>query len=138
MFAAKNQIGMQKTLLLSWCLRLLAAGILAQTLFFKFSGAEESRYIFTTLGMEPWGRYGAGVSELIAVVLLLVPRTVWLGAPMALGVIAGALFFHLTQLGIEVQGDGGTLFYLALTVFVACLGLVWLHWPEIRSKLWFL
>ena len=129
---------MQKTSLLSWCLRLLAAGILAQTLFFKFSGAEESRYIFTTLGMEPWGRYAVGVSELVAVVLLLLPRTVWLGAPLGLGVIAGALFFHLTVLGIEVQGDGGTLFYLALAVFFSCLGLIWLHWQEIRSKLRFL
>lgn len=116
--------------LLSWFLRIVAAVILGQTLFFKFSGAEESRYIFSTLGMEPWGRYAVGVSELICVVLLLVPRTAWLGSLMGLGVIAGALFFHLTKLGIEVKGDGGTLFYLALAVFVCCAGVAWLHRKE--------
>lgn len=119
--------------LLSWVLRIIAAIILGQTLFFKFSGAEESRYIFSTLGMEPWGRYAAGVSELIAVILLLIPRTAWLGGLMGLGVISGALFFHLTKLGIEVQGDGGTLFYLALAVFVCCAGVVWLHRNDIRA-----
>ena len=116
--------------LLSWFLRIVAAVILGQTLFFKFSGAEESRYIFSTLGMEPWGRYTVGVSELICVALLLVPRTAWLGSLMGLGVIAGALFFHLTKLGIEVKGDGGTLFYLALAVFVCCAGVAWLHRKE--------
>ena len=118
---------------LSWALRLVAAAILGQTLFFKFTGAEESRYIFSTLGMEPWGRYGIGVAELITVGLLLYTPTAWLGSLLGLGVIAGALFFHLTILGIEVQGDGGTLFYLALTVFVACLGLAWLQRAEIRA-----
>lgn len=118
---------------LSWALRIIAAVILGQTLFFKFSGAEESRYIFSTLGMEPWGRYAVGVSELIAVILLLIPRTAGLGGLMGLGVIAGALFLHLTKLGIEVQGDGGTLFYLALAVFVCCAGVVWLHRAEIKA-----
>lgn len=120
---------------LSWALRLLAAIILAQTLFFKFTGAEESQYIFRTIGLEPWGRYAAGVSELVAVVLLLLPRTAALGGLMGLGVMAGALFFHLTILGIEVQGDGGTLFYLALAVFGACLGVVWLHRADLQSLL---
>ena len=118
---------------LSWALRIIAAVILGQTLFFKFSGAEESRYIFSTLGMEPWGRYAAGASELVAVALLLIPRTAGLGGLMGLGVISGALFFHLTKLGIEVQGDGGTLFYLALVVFICCAGVVWLHRKEIRA-----
>ena len=118
---------------LSWALRLLAAVILGQTLFFKFTGAEESRYIFSTLGMEPWGRYGVGVAELITVGLLLYTPTAGLGSLLGLGVIAGALFFHLTILGIEVQGDGGTLFYLALTVFVCCLALAWLQRAEIRA-----
>lgn len=121
--------------LLSWALRLFAAIILAQTLFFKFTGAEESRYIFSAIGMEPWGRYLVGVSELVVVVLLLLPRTVGLGALMGLGVISGALFFHLTILGIEVQGDGGTLFYLALAVFIACLGLVGLYRAELLATL---
>ena len=103
----------------SWILQLIAAAILFQTLFFKFTGAEESIYIFTTLGLEPWGRIGSGVAELIAVVLLLTPRTVPLGAILALGVISGAIVSHLTKLGIAVKGDGGLLFALAIVVFVA-------------------
>ncbi len=109
----------------SRALRLIAAAILLQTLFFKFTGARESVYIFSTLGMEPWGRIGTGVVELIASVLLLVPATVPLGALTALGVISGAIFFHLTRLGIALPavGDHGELFALAVTVFVcsACL-----------------
>jgi hypothetical protein len=103
----------------SWGLQLLAAGILLQTLFFKFTAAEESVYIFTTLGMEPWGRIGSGVAELIAAVLLLVPATAPAGAVLAMGVMAGAIASHLTVLGIEVKGDGGLLFGLAITVFIS-------------------
>src|SRR4051794_7914210 len=87
----------------SWILQLLVAAILAQTLFFKFTAAEESVYIFRRLGMEPWGRIGSGVVELIACVLLLYPRTVPLGAILAAGVISGAIVTHLTKLGIVVQ-----------------------------------
>ncbi len=119
--------------ILSWALRLIAAGILAQTLFFKFTGAAESRYIFSVLGLEPWGRLAVGVAELITVFLLLIPSTAGLGGVLGLGVISGALFAHLTKLGIEVQGDGGLLFYLALIVFVCCLGVVWLHWGQVRG-----
>ena len=108
-------------------LRAVAALILLQTLFFKFTGAEESRYIFTKVGMEPVGRIGSGVAELIAVILLLFPTTVALGAALSMGVMAGALFFHLTVLGIEVQGDGGLLFGLAVTVFVAATVLLFLY-----------
>jgi hypothetical protein len=103
----------------SWILQLLVAGILLQTLFFKFTGAAESVYIFSTLGAEPWGRLGSGVVELFAAILLLVPATTTIGAALALAVITGAILSHLTVLGIEVQGDGGLLFGLALTVFVA-------------------
>ena len=105
--------------IVSWILQLVAAAILFQTLFFKFTGAEESVYIFTKLGMEPWGRIGSGVAELIACILLLVPRTVPLGALLALGVISGAIVSHLTKLGIVVKDDGGLLFGLAVVVFVA-------------------
>jgi len=112
-------------------LRLLAAAILFQTLFFKFTGAEESVYIFSTLHMEPWGRIGSGVAELVACVLLLVPSTVVLGALLSIGVIGGAILSHLTFLGIEVLGDGGLLFLLALTVFAAGAGIVWLRRTEI-------
>jgi hypothetical protein len=103
----------------SWILQLVVAAILFQTLFFKFTAAAESVYIFTTLGLEPWGRIGSGVAELAACVLLLVPRTVALGALLSLGVISGAIVSHLTRLGIVVQDDGGLLFALAVIVFVA-------------------
>ena len=105
----------------SWVFQLLAAIILIQTLYFKFTGAEESIYIFETVGMEPWGRYGSGIVELIAGILLLIPRRAWMGALLGIGVISGAILFHLTTLGIEVMDDGGALFYLAITVFISCL-----------------
>jgi hypothetical protein len=110
----------------SWLLQLTAAGILLQTLFFKFTGAEESVYIFSTVGhftglpgVEPWGRIGSGVVELVAAVLLLVPGTVPIGALLSMGVMSGAILSHLVILGIEVKGDGGLLFVLALTTFTA-------------------
>src|SRR5436305_12282036 len=90
------------TRILSWALRGTAAVILAQTLFFKFSAAKESVYIFSTLGLEPWGRIGSGVIELIAAILLLIPRTVVFGALISLGVISGAIVSHLTKLGIAL------------------------------------
>lgn len=95
-----------------------AAIILLQTLWFKFTAAPESVYIFSTLGAEPVGRIGSGVAELIAALLLLVPRTAWMGAALALGIMSGAILSHLTVLGIEVMGDGGTLFGLAVAVAV--------------------
>lgn len=106
---------------LLWVARLVAAVIMLQTLFFKFSGAEESVYIFSTLGVEPWGRIGSGIVELVASTLILVPSTSWLGAGLALGVMSGAILAHLTVLGIPVQGDGGYLFFLAVVVAVSCL-----------------
>jgi len=116
---------------MSWALQLIVAGILLQTLFFKFTGAAESVYIFSTLGAEPRGRIGSGVVELIAALLLLYPATVTLGALLSLGVITGAIVSHLTLLGIEVQGDGGLLFFLALAVFVASAGILFLRRGEI-------
>lgn len=100
-------------------LRILAAVILLQTLFFKFSGAEESIYIFETLGVEPFGRYASGIIELLAAILLLVPATQAIGAIISMGVMAGAILSHLVFLGIEVKGDGGLLFSLALVVFIS-------------------
>ena len=102
----------------SWALQIVVAGVLLQTLFFKFTGAEESVYIFTTVGAEPWGRIGSGVMELIAAAMLLIPPLVPYGALLTLGTMSGALLSHLTILGIEVEGDGGLLFALALTCFV--------------------
>ncbi len=116
---------------ISWLCQIGAAVILAQTLYFKFSGAPESIYIFSTIGMEPWGRIGTGVMEAVAVALLLYPRTAGLGAVVAIGLMAGAVFFHLTKLGIEVQGDGGLLFKLALTVTLLASVVVLLRRKEI-------
>lgn len=116
---------------MSWALQLIVAGILLQTLFFKFTGAAESVYIFSTLGAEPWGRIGSGVIELIAALLLLYPATITLGAVLSLGVITGAIMSHLTVLGIEVQGDGGLLFFLALAVFVSSAAILVLRRGEI-------
>lgn len=113
--------------ILSWVAQLVAAFILLQTLYFKFTGAPESVYIFTTLGMEPWGRIGSGVVELIAAVMLLMPATAGIGAVLALGVMGGAILSHLTRLGIVVQGDGGLLFVLALTVAACSLLVAWLR-----------
>lgn len=108
----------------SWLVQVAVAGILLQTLFFKFTGAEESVYIFSTVGqffhapgVEPWGRIGSGIVELVASLLLLVPATASLGAIVTMGVMSGAILSHLVILGFEVQGDGGLLFGLALTAF---------------------
>lgn len=117
--------------IVSWLCRIVAAAILAQTLFFKFTGAEESIYIFTKVGLEPWGRYGSGGAELIAAILLLTPRFAWAGALLALGVISGALVSHLTALGIVVKDDGGLLFGLAVTVFVTSAVTAFLHRRQI-------
>jgi putative oxidoreductase len=115
----------------SWVLRLLAAVILLQTLYFKFTGAPESVYIFTKVGAEPWGRIGSGIVELIAAILLLTNRFTWLGSVLALGMMAGAILSHLTILGIEIQGDRGLLFGLALTVFSAAAINLFLHRADI-------
>ena len=106
-------------------LKLIVAVILLQTLYFKFTAAPESVFIFETVGMEPWGRIGSGIVELFAAILLFVPRATWLGALLALGSMTGAIFFHLTKLGIEVMDDGGLLFYLACIVFISCLIILW-------------
>lgn len=103
-----------------WVARIVAAVIMFQTLYFKFTGAEESVYIFTTVGIEPWGRLGVGVLELIASILLLITPVAWLGAGLGLGLMAGAIGMHLVLIGIEVMGDGGQLFLYALIVAVCC------------------
>jgi putative oxidoreductase len=117
----------------SWALQLIVAGILLQTLFFKFTGAEESKYIFSTLlgDNEAVGRIGSGVIELITAALLLYPRTIWLGALLAVGTACGAIFSHLTKLGIVVKDDGGLLFALALTVLVGGAAVLLLRRGEI-------
>jgi len=117
----------------SWALRLIVAVILLQTLFFKFSAAKESVYIFSTLGMEPWGRIGSGIVELIAAILLLIPGTVTVGALLSLGVISGAILSHLTRLGIALPavGDHSELFALAVVFFVCSFAVLLLHREEL-------
>ena len=91
-----------------------------QTLYYKFSAAPESVYIFTELGLEPFGRIGIGIVELVASILLVFRKTSMLGALLGIGVIAGAIFAHIFIIGIVVQNDKGVLFGLALVTFMAC------------------
>ena len=114
-----------------WALRIIPALILLQTLYFKFSAAPESVYIFETMGLEPYGRIGLGIVELITGILLLIPRTTWMGAVLGTGIMAGAIFSHLTVLGINVQGDGGALFAMAVITFVCCAIQVWMYRKEV-------
>lgn len=113
--------------------RIVAAVILLQTLFFKFTGAPESVYIFTKVGLEPWGRYASGVAELVAAILLLIECRAWLGALIGIGVISGAIVSHLTVLGIVVMDDGGLLFGLAIAVFATCAVVLYLHRQQIAE-----
>ena len=119
-----------------WILKILAAVILLQTLYFKFTAQPESVQLFTILGMEPWGRIATGVAELIASVLILIPRTTLLGALMGLGLMAGAIFFHLTKLGVNFGGDA-VLFIYAVIVFVCCLTLIIIYRKNIPQLLKF-
>jgi uncharacterized membrane protein YphA (DoxX/SURF4 family) len=122
--------------ILIWVLRILAAVILLQTLYFKFTAHLQSVKLFTILGMEPWGRIGTGVFELIASILILIPRTTLLGAIMGFGLMAGAIFFHLTKLGIIFDGDAG-LFTYAVITFACCLALIIIYRKNIPQLLKF-
>src|SRR5436190_5664268 len=117
----------------TWILRILAALILLQTLYFKFSASPESIYIFSKLGMEPWGRISIGILELIAGILILVPVTTPFGALLAIALMSGAIFFHLTKLGISVQNDGGQLFIYAVLVLVSSTVLVIIYRSELLT-----
>ena len=118
---------MKLTSILSWLLRLVAAIILLQTLYFKFTGHPQSVELFTKLGVEPWGRIGTGIIELVAGILLLIPATAFIGAILSLGLMSGAILSHLTVIGIESMGDGGTLFTLAIVVFISSIFIMLLH-----------
>lgn len=104
-----------------WVLRILTAIIMLQTLYFKFTASDESVYIFTKLGVEPWGRIGTGIVELIASILILIPKTTFIGSLLAIGLMIGAIGTHLTKIGIVVKNDGGLLFTYALIVLIASL-----------------
>ena len=127
---------MKKSILI-WIIKLVAVVILLQTLFFKFTAAPESVYIFSTLGIEPYGRIGSGIVELIASILILIPRTTLLGAILGLGTMAGAILSHVTKLGIEVNNDGGTLFILAIVTFICCAILLFINKEKIPLLLKF-
>ena len=116
---------------IDWILRVAAAVILAQTLWFKFTAAPESVYIFDKVGLGAPGRIGSGVAELIAAILLVIPRTAWLGAGLAIAVMGGAIMSHLTVLGIDVMGDHGELFGLAMTVALCSAIVLFLHRGDI-------
>jgi uncharacterized membrane protein YphA (DoxX/SURF4 family) len=107
---------MNKKILL--IIRIVIALILVQTLYFKFTAHPDSVYIFSQVGLEPIGRIGIGILELICAILILFPKTMWAGALLTVGIISGAILMHLTQIGIEVHNDGGKLFYLAIIVFL--------------------
>lgn len=124
-----------KTNTITWIIKLTAVVILLQTLFFKFTGAEESIYIFETLGIEPFGRIGSGIVELIASILILIPRTTLLGALLALGTMVGAIISHLFILGIEVKNDGGLLFILASITFACSIYLILMNKSKIPDLL---
>lgn len=119
-----------------WLFRIVAAVIMLQTLYFKFTNHPQSVQLFTELGMEPWGRIGTGVGELIASILILVPRTTLIGAIMGLGLMSGAIFFHLTKLGIYFGGDA-ILFSYALICFLCCAGLIIIYRKNIPQLLKF-
>lgn len=116
-----------------WIFRLLAALIMLQTLYFKFSAHPQSVHLFTILGMEPWGRIGTGVLELIASLLILYPRTTGYGALLGLGLMSGAIFFHLTKLGIKFDGDY-VLFTYAMIAFVSCAILVFFYRKNLLKR----
>lgn len=116
---------------IAWIAQIIAAVILGQSLFFKFIGAPEAVQLFTALGVEPWGRLTVGTVELVTVVLLLVPRTAALGAIVALGLMVGAIGSHLTVLGVNLQGDGGALFAMALMVLAASVTVGFLRRREL-------
>jgi len=120
-------------------LRIAVAAILIQTLRFKFTAHSDSVYIFTKVGLEPIGRIGIGILELIASILILIPRTTWLGAAMVIGIIGGAIMMHLTELGIEINGDGGLLFYTALATFLLSVLMLWFTRKDIPiiGQKWF-
>jgi uncharacterized membrane protein YphA (DoxX/SURF4 family) len=111
----------------NFIIRIIIAILLLQTLYFKFTAHPDSVYIFSKIGIEPYGRVGTGIMELIASFLILLNRTQWLGALLALGLMLGAVFFHLTKLGIEVNDDGGLLFGMAVFIFVLSLVVLWIN-----------
>jgi uncharacterized membrane protein YphA (DoxX/SURF4 family) len=119
-----------------WIIRLIPAVIMLQTLYFKFTAHPQSVKLFTILGMEPWGRVGIGVLELIASVLLLINRTVLPGALLGAGLMCGAIFFHITNSNIGINFDGDPiLFIYAIITLACCLALIVIQRRYIKDLL---
>jgi hypothetical protein len=119
--------------MISWVLRLTVSAILLQTLYYKFTAHPDSVHIFSALGVEPLGRIGLGIVELITSVLILIPKTKMIGMVNSLGIILGAIFSHILVLGFNVSNDGGKLFTLAIIVFIASGSFLILHQNELKS-----
>jgi uncharacterized membrane protein YphA (DoxX/SURF4 family) len=113
--------------IVSWTCQRIAAGIMIETLFFKFTAAPESVYIFRRMSTEPWWRWGQGIGELFASVCLLVPRLHWMGGILTTGAMLAAILSHLTWLGYFIMGDHGLLFGMALATFTCGLTALVLH-----------
>ncbi len=124
---------MKKKRVLSWILRIIAALIMLQTLYYKFSATEESVYIFSKLGIEPWGRICTGIFELIASILLLLPTTITLGALLSILLMTGAIFAHFTKLGVVVENDNGLLFVYACAVLLCSILIMRLHKADLED-----
>jgi len=117
----------RKQHVITWVFALIGAGIMLETLFFKFTGAPESKYIFTKMGTEPWMRWVQGIWELLASIGLLWPRLRWAGGILTTGAMAAAILSHLTWLGISVEGDHGLLFCMALVTFTSGFTVMMIH-----------
>lgn len=126
---------MKSKQIFSWIVRVVAALILLQTLFFKFTAAPESVAIFSAIGIEPWGRIATGVVELIAAILLLLPATSFFGALLGAGIMGGALLTHLFIIGISSGGDDGLLFVLAIITLICCVVEILLRYKKYISLL---
>lgn len=116
---------------ISWMLRLTVSVILLQTLYYKFTAHPDSVHIFSVLGVEPWGRIGLGIIELIIAFFILLPKTSLIGMLASLGIILGAVFSHVLVLGVNVSNDGGGLFTLAIIVLIASTIFLFMHKREL-------
>ncbi len=113
-----------------WIAQLVAAGILAMTLPFKYTGAEETVRLFEALGAGAAGRIGTAVMETIAVIMLLTPQLAVLGGALTLGLMSGAILGHFFVLGILWDGNA-QLFTMAVVAFVAAAVVVWVRRREL-------
>jgi len=111
----------------SWICAGIAAAIMVETLFFKFTAAPESVYIFKRMGTEPWMRWVQGLWELLASICLLWPRMKWAGGILTTSAMLAAILSHMTWLGYSIQGDHGLLFGMALVTFTCGVTVMWMY-----------